>query len=116
MSEEQTLYQIFRETGQEARRLDAALKGFFLESCTENDHTQEYGQYLKRRIRPAVEQLIKEEAIEKIQKLESLGWFHENELEGFIQTASRLEKPTSLMWLLHLKNDKYGYHDRDFSL
>lgn len=116
MAEEQEIYQIFHETRQEAQRLRAALKGFFQNTAIPEEHRKEYGRYLKRRIRPAVEQLIQEEAIEKIRELEQLGWFHEPELEGFIRTARKYEKPASLMYFLQRKDEVYGYHDRDFSL
>ena len=38
------------------------------------------------------------------------------ELDGFIHSASEKEKLRSLIWLLHLKNEKYGYTGKDFSL
>lgn len=117
MTEEQELYQIFHETRQESQRLQAALEGFFQNtSPIPEEHKKEYGQYLKRRIRPAVEQLIRDESVEKIRELEQLGWFHEQELEGFIKTAQRYEKPASLMYFLQRKDEVYGYHDKDFSL
>lgn len=116
MAEEQEIYQIFHETRQEAQRLTAALEGFFQKKAVSEEHQEAYSRYLKRRIRPAVEQLIQEEAVEKIQALDQLGWFHEQELEGFIRTARQYEKPASLMYFLHRKNEVYGYHDRDFSL
>lgn len=117
MKDEQELYQIFQNTRQEPQRLAAALQGFFQDADELIDeHKEEYGKYLKRRIRPAVEKLIEEEAVEKIQILEGLGWFHEQELEAFIRTARRYEKPVSLMYFLRLKHESYGYHDKDFSL
>lgn len=117
MAEEQELYQTFHETRQEAQKLRAALKGFFQNATTiPEEHKKEYGQYLKRRIRPAVEQLIQEEAVEKIRELEQLGWFHGQELGGFIKIAQRYEKPASLMYFLQRKDEVYGYHDKDFSL
>lgn len=116
MPEEQELYRIFKETRQESLRLQAALRGFFSQKPADTAHQEAYGQYLKRRIRPAVEQLIEEEAVEKIQTLEELGYFSGMELEGFIRIARTKEKPASLMWLLQLKNEKYGYQDQDFSL
>lgn len=111
----QKLYKTFKETKQEPLRLDSALKGFFLENA-EQTHKEEYLQYLKRRIRPAMEYLIKHDDIEKIQTLEKLGLFGEKELESFIQMARSQGKMISLMWFLQLKDRKYGYQDHDFSL
>ena len=109
-------YTTFKETKQEPLRLKSALQGFFSESPEESAHREEYLRYLKFRIRPAVEQLILEDAVEKIEELEHLGCFHEKEVEHFIQIAQREGRMISLMWLLQLKNEKYGYQDRDFSL
>ena len=82
-----------------------------------NDRQKEaYGAYLKRRIRPAVEQLIEEEAVEKIEILEKFGWFGKEQLEGFIKMARERSKTASLVWLLHLKNEKYGYEEQEFEL
>ena len=105
----------FKTTRQEPVRLAAALEGFFQEDLGPGER-QEYGRYLRRRIRPAMEALIAGEELEKLEALERQGWFGERELEGFLETARRLEKPAALMWLLHLKNQKYGYREEDFSL
>ncbi len=114
--EGQKLYQKFIETKQEPVRLAVALRGFFLEEGVNQEQRDAFGAYLKGRIRPAVEQLIEEEAVEKIQQLEELGWFGEKPLEGFIKIARERKKSAALVWLLHLKQEKYQYQDKDFSL
>lgn len=139
--EKEAVYRKFRETKQERLRLEAALKGFFLEENEteterrrktkrktgtereveatqeiETERRSEYGRYLKNRIRPAVEKLIGDNEIEKLQVLEEKGFFGERELEGFLKTAREQNRPAVLLWLLRLKNEKYGYRDRDFSL
>ena len=75
-----------------------------------------YGQYLKRRIRPAMEALIWEENVGKMELLESFGWFGAEELENFICTARRERKLESLVWLMRLKDQKYGYKEKKFDL
>ena len=110
------VYRKFKETRQEAVRLDMALKGFFSESCPQKSYQEEYGRYLKQRIRPAVEVLIRNDDVEKIEALEKQGWFGEQELDRFIRTASQQGKTLVLMWLMHLKNNKYGFKEKDFSL
>lgn len=112
---EETFYRTFLETRQEPLRLTAALQGFFLPDTPER-HRKEYLQYIKRRIRPAVEQLLKENALDKIQELERLNCFHEKELDVFLRSAREQGNTPALMWFLQLKNEKYGYRDRDFSL
>lgn len=46
-------YEKFQTTGQERIRLACALEGFFLANECEEEKKTAYGQYLKRRIRPA---------------------------------------------------------------
>lgn len=114
---EQELYQKFSESKQESVKLSAALDGFFVKNeHPEQGHRKEYADYLRRRIRPAMERLIENEDVEKMQILEELGWFGEKELEGFIKTARARKKTAAMVWLLRLKDEKYGYKDRDFSL
>ena len=50
-----------------------------------------------------------EENVGKMELLESFGWFGAEELENFICTARRERKLESLVWLMRLKNQKYGY-------
>lgn len=109
------LYEKFKTTRQEPVRLAAALEGFF-NGAVDPAQRQEYERYLKRRIRPAMEKLISGEELEKMAILEQQGWFGAGELEGFLDTARKWDKPAALMWLLHLKNQKYGYRETDFSL
>ncbi len=70
-------------------------------------------QYLKRRIRPAMEALIGKRTWEN-ELLESFGWFGAEELENFICTARRERKLESLVWLMRLKDQKYGYKEKKF--
>ncbi len=58
-------YEKFQTTGQERIRLACALEGFFLTNECEEEKKTAYGQYLKRRIRPAMEALIREENVGK---------------------------------------------------
>ena len=114
---EQELYRKFSESKQESVKLSAALDGFFTKNeYPQQGHQEEYRAYLRRRIRPAVEKLIEDEDVEKMQLLEEQGWFGEKELEVFLQTARVQKKTAALVWLLQLKDEKYGYKDRDFSL
>lgn len=112
------LYKKFTESKQQKLRLEAALQGFFMESKdgVETAHREAYASYLKSRIRPAMEVLIREEETEKMEILTELGWFGKTELEQFIRSAREQSKLSALVWLLKLKQEKYGYEDRDFSL
>lgn len=98
-------------------KLNHALELYFDETAEKQSREYfEAEKYLKMRIRPAMEMLIQLEDTEKMEVLENNGWFGEKELESFIKTAQEKDKPRSLIWLLHLKNRKYGHRDKDFTL
>ena len=115
--EQEFLYEKFKSTGQEKVKLSCALEGFFPEKEeTSEEAKNAYSQYLKRRIRPAMEELIRQENICEMEQLAGMDWFGRNELESFIRTARKEQKLESLVWLMKLKDSKYGYTDRDFTL
>ena len=63
--EQEFLYEKFKSTGQEKVKLSCALEGFFQEKEeTSEEAKNAYSQYLKRRIRPAMEELIRQERAE----------------------------------------------------
>lgn len=64
-TEAETLYEKFKSTGQGKIKLSCALEGLFSgkEKPGEEAKTA-YTQYLKRRIRPAMEELIRQERTE----------------------------------------------------
>lgn len=115
-SKEELLYQRFLNTAQEAVRLTAALDGFFADADIPEDHRAAYASYLKRRIRPAMERLIRENALEKMDVLEQRGWFGAREMDTFISWAQSLGQEAAMLWLMRRKGERYGYHDRDFTL
>ena len=99
------------------RKLEQALEIYFRENPDrESDKYQETQKYLKLRIRSVMELLIEKEDTERMEQLEKCGWFSENELMVFIRYAQEKTKLRALVWLLHLKDKKYGYQKRDFSL
>lgn len=99
------------------RKLEQALEIYFQEnSDRESDKYQEIQKYLKLRIRSVMELLIENGDTERMEQIEKCGWFSANELESFIRCAQEKAKLRSLVWLLHLKDKKYGYQKKDFSL
>ena len=81
------------------RKLEQALEIYFQENPDrESDKYQEIQKYLKLRIRSVMELLIENEDTERMEQIEKCGWLR------------------SLVWLLHLKDKKYGYPKKDFSL
>ena len=117
MKEEQNiLYRKFQTTGQERIRLACALEGFFSGADSRMEEKNAYSQYLRRRIRPAMETLILDENVSGMELLEAHNWFGEEELESFICTARKERRLESLVWLMELKNRKYGYKEKIFNL
>ena len=115
-TEAEHLYRKFGSTKQEPLRLAVALRGYFLAEEVTEEEREDYGAYLKKRIRPAVERLILEDDWEKIEKLYENEWFGERELEGFLQLAEEWRNPAALMGLLHLKKENYGFKEKKFEL
>ncbi len=109
------LYQRFRELKQEPLRLQIALQAYFAPE-TGDEARAAYGDYLQKRIRPAVAALTEAEDVEKLEALERLGWLRDEQLDGFLQTAREQRRTASLAWLLQLKRRRGAYHARDFSL
>lgn len=106
--------QIFLSSGQEKQKLSIALKHF---AETEDPEWQaRYQNYLRTRFRPAMDELICDGDLERIQKLCSFCVMTSPVLEQFIQKASSLGQTEILTFLLRLKRDSFGFHDRDFSL
>lgn len=95
------------------RKLEQALEIYFQENPDrESNKYQEIQKYLKLRIRSVMELLIENEDTERMEQIEKCGWFSANELENFIRCAQEKAKLRSLVWLLHLKDKKYGYQKK----
>lgn len=115
MEEGKVLFQKFETSAQEPVRLNLALQGYFSEN-TEEAYREKYEKYLKRRIRPALEALMKADRLVDLDKLVSAQWLDAGLLEDALQMAIRLKKSEIFVWLLGIKAEKYGFCDRDFSL
>lgn len=110
------LYQRFMSASREPVRLELALRGFFAEGELEDIQHRTFADYLKRRIRPAMESLMKADNLSGLRKIESLGWLDEKLTEEGLDMAIRLKKTEIFIWLLGIKADKYGFRDRSFEL
>lgn len=99
------------------RKLEQVLDVYFQDEPDNGQkNSRKQQKYLKLRIRPAMEFLIEKEDTDRMEQLEKCGWFSIKELETFIRCAQEKTRLRSLVWLLHLKNEKYGYQRKDFSL
>ncbi|MDD6660978.1 MAG: hypothetical protein PUE72_04495 [Lachnospiraceae bacterium] len=109
--------QKFRTTKQETLRLQAALTGFFEEDEYVTAKQKEaYAAYLKKRIRPALQALLKENGIDEIKMLNEMGWFGAEILEELIVRAQEEGRLSAVIRLMRIKAAKYGYRDRDFEI
>ena len=108
------LYRKFQESGQESVRLRIALDCFFSEQ--EPQRRETYGRYLKRRILPAAETLLRDEAFEKLEALYALDWIGLPELDRLLRRAEEDRLIPGFLWLLQKKKENFGFPDRDFAL
>lgn len=113
-------YRKFLETGQSAKKLRLALEGLFSEEINGSEETREirdaYEAYLRKRIRPAAAFLIEENETEKLLKLESQGFFGQKELEEFLRLALEQKRIPVWLELLKLKQEKYGFAEKEYLL
>lgn len=109
----QARWQKFKESRQEPLRLAIALEDFFLPDCP-TEARAGYEAYLRRRIRPAAAELVRTEDLDKLEQLSS--WLTGSLVEELLQLASKEQRSASLIWLLRLKQECYGFTPPDFSL
>ena len=64
----------FRTTTSEQQRLRAALSGFCESQDLPEEQRAAYTAYLRKRIRPAVEMLIREDDFSKLERILQTGW------------------------------------------
>jgi hypothetical protein len=110
------MYQKFRSSQQAAVRLELALNGYFTENVFTPQQTQAFADYLKLRIRPALQSLIDQENTDKILYMDTQGWISAALVEEGLLHAIRLKKTQAFLCLLKIKADKHGFHDRKFDL
>lgn len=106
--------ELFLSTRQEPLKLKLALEGFF---ATESAEWKErYGAYLKKRLRPALAALTRANDIEKLETLVNLGWLDSAALDAAIRIASDEKTTEVLIYLLTVKDERFGFHDRTYEL
>ena len=104
----------FLSTGQETRRLTIALKRFC--EIDDPEWKNKYQKYLSLRFRPALSALIREGDLTRIQALCSFAPVTESALNSFIDEAVGNQQEEILSFLMNLKKDRFGFHDREFTL
>ena len=99
-------------------RLQAAIVGFFDmdETYVTPNQKEEYASYLKKRIRPALQALLRENRIDAIELADEMGWFGNGILEELIIKAQEEGRFSAVIRLMRKKAVRYGYRDHDFSI
>ena len=108
-------YEKFMESRQPAVRLSIAAEDYFRQETGE-DCRRAYGEYLRLRLRPAAELLVRQEALSSLEGLWELQCFSEGLLNELLSLAAREQKNTSYVWLLRKKKDSFGFSPRTYAL
>ena len=115
MAETDALFQKFQSAPREEVRLELALAGFFSGQAKETQKQALEG-YLQRRLRPAMEVLLREGRLEELERLLAQDWFPPGLLEDGLSLAISLKSTEGFVLLLRRKAQLTGFSDRDFSL
>ena len=106
-------YEKFRKSGQAAVKLDIALTDWFLPELPEAIR-KVYGDYLRQRIRPAAEALIRRDDPEHLEALAQ--WIPDSQLDLLLELAAREHRNSALVWLLDRKRNTLGFPQEEFPL
>ena len=107
---EEALMRKFQSAGRADVKLACALYGYFGAGKADV-----YLQYLMNRIRPAVSELILSGRVSELAELEEQGAFTAELTDSFLETAISAGVQEATVWLLQLKERRFGFPDRDFS-
>ena len=96
-------------------RLELALEGYF-SGLADETQKQTLESYLRRRLRPAMELLLREGRTEELEQLLDQDWLTAGLLEDGLSLAISLKSTEGFVLLLRRKAELAGFSDRDFSL
>ena len=85
----------FRTTTSEQQRLRAALSSFCESQDLPEEQRAAYTAYLRKRIRPAVEMLIREDDFSKLERILQTGWLSDADRKRFLNLAADQQKNRS---------------------
>lgn len=97
----------FLTTRQERIKLNIALTRFF--EVASDEWKERYGAYLKKRFRAAMNVLIEEGNLFKIEQLCDNDWYTERMLQEFMEYARQKDQLEIFVYLLRLKREKFGF-------
>ena len=91
----------FRTTTSEQQRLRAALSGFCESQDLPEEQRAAYTAYLRKRIRPAVEMLIREDDFSKLENILQTGWLSDADRKRFLNLTADQQKWQAFRILLN---------------
>ncbi len=100
MDRDQERLKKFRESGQEAVRLQLALEEYRRSGTLAPEAREEYRRYLQRRRRPAAEAVIREGSLEQLQRLWAEGILTGRDREDCLEKAWQAGQAEMAAWLL----------------
>lgn len=115
MAETDALFQKFQSASREDLRLGLALEGYF-SGLADETQKQALEFYLWRRLRPAMELLLREGRTEELEQLLDQGWLTPGLLEDGLKLAIECKSTEGFVLFLRQKAAQVGFSDRDFSL
>lgn len=115
MAETDALFQKFQSASREDLRLGLALEGYF-SGLADETQKQTLESYLRRRLRPAMELLLREGRTEELEQLLDQSPLTAGLLEDGLSLAISLKSTEGFVLLLRRKAELVGFSDRDFSL
>ncbi len=99
-------WNVFRTTASEQKRLQTALSGYFEATELPKEQRSAYATYLQKRIRPAVETLIREDNFLKLESILQTGWLSAADRKRFLNFAADQQKWEAFRILLN-RNQPY---------
>ena len=115
MSEMDGLFARFQSASREDVRLGLALEGYF-SGLADETQKQALESYLRLRLRPAMELLLRQGRLEELEQLMAQGWLTPGLLEDGLKLAIECKSTEGFVLLLRQKAEQVGFPDRDFSL
>lgn len=115
MSEMDGLFARFQSASREDLRLGLALEGYF-SGLADETQKQALESYLRLRLRPAMELLLREGRTEELEQLMAQGWLTPGLLEDGLMLSIESKSTEGFVLLLRQKAAQVGFPDRDFSL
>ena len=106
-------YEKFLNSKQPAVKLSIAAEDYF-QPETDQSYRRAYGDYLRLRLRPAAELLVRQENLSSLEGLWELQCFSESLLNDLLALSSREQKNASYIWLLGKKRESFGFSPRTY--